>query len=128
MTHKDLRWLSLRITLAMFALAFIVSCSAVKNPDNPQQAMVEARASFIAATGLFTVYATQPWCGDAGAPKEPLCADRQIVKDGARAARAVDTALDAADEVIAAKGVPDMSVIVALLTQFQDIITKARGG
>lgn len=124
MTHRQLRAGAIGATLGLFLLA---GCASRPVAHTPQQAMVEARAAFLATTGLFTVYAAQPWCGPPPAPKPPLCADREVVREGARQARTVNTALDAADAVIAASGTPDMRAITDALAAFSALATAARG-
>jgi len=123
MTHRTLR--TIAISGPLLATLAVAGCAV---PQNAQQAMVGARAAYLSATGLFTVYAQQPWCGPPPAPEPPLCADRQVVIEGANRAAEVAAALNAADAVIAAKGVPSMDLITTLLTQFSAFVTKARTG
>ncbi len=123
MTHAQLRWLGIQTASVMLALVLFVGCTP---PRTPEQAMVDARAGFLTATGAFTIYAMQPWCGPPPAPKPPLCADRAIVQEGAKAARAVNSTLDAADAVIAAKGVPDMAAITRALADYAALVAQVR--
>ena len=123
MTHHSLR--TIAISGALLATLAVAGCAV---PQNAQQAMVSARAAYLAATGLFTTYAMQPWCGAPPAPEPPLCADRAIVIEGANRAAEVAAALNAADAVIAANGVPSMDLITGLLAQFSAFVAKARAG
>ena len=124
MTYSTLRILAIQTTLLIGVAGFLAGCAP---PKNPQEALVEARATLLSTAGLFAVYAMQPFCDLPEAPRPPLCADRQIVREGAQAARAAIEALNGADAVVDAKGVPDLGVVQTLLARFSALVTKARG-
>lgn len=124
------------IRATIFAAALLLAGCAgapILTPDTPAQAMVGLRAAEALALTSFRAYAVQrPFCGDTGAAKPPLCADRSVVIEGAAVAVEVHQALATADKVIAAAGVSDVgwAALVepkSLLARLRDFVLRARG-
>ena len=117
----------------LVCLLALTACGAVQPPKTPAQALVEARAGLGSAVAAFNVYAAQrPFCGDGGAKPAPLCADRDVVIQGARTAHQVADALDRAEATIQALDVADsqwpvIAEPLALLKNFQAFVAKAKG-
>lgn len=118
----------------LVCLLALTACGAVQPPKTPAQALVEARAGLGSAVAAFNVYAAQrPFCGDGGAKPAPLCADRDVVIQGARTAHQVADALDRAEATIQALDVADsqwpaLAEPLTLLKNFQAFVAKAKGG
>lgn len=130
MTHKQLRYGAICLTIAIG----LSGCGAggIK-ADTPAQAMVGLRSVEIATAKAFNAYSAQPWCGGVAVPAPPLCAERSVVIEGANLLAEVDTALDAADKVIAAAGVSDaawaeVANVKKLLERFRAFVGLATGG
>ena len=117
----------------LVCLLALTACGAVQPPKTPAQALVEARAGLGSAVAAFNVYAAQrPFCGDGGAKPAPLCADRDVVIQGARTAHQVADALDRAEATIQALDVADsqwpvIAEPLALLKNFQAFVALAKG-
>ena len=117
----------------LVCLLALTACGAVQPPKTPAQALVEARAGLGSAVAAFNVYAAQrPFCGDGGAKPAPLCADRDVVIQGARTAHQVADALDRAEATIQALDVADsqwpvIAEPLTLLKNFQAFVAKAKG-
>ena len=117
----------------LVCLLALTACGAVQPPKTPAQALVEARAGLGSAVAAFNVYAAQrPFCGDGGAKPAPLCADRDVVIQGARTAHQVADALDRAEATIQALDVADsqwpvIAEPLALLKNFQAFVAQAKG-
>lgn len=113
--------------VAVLGICATVSACGSSKVDTLQEKMVVARSTYLGAAAAFTVYAMQPWCDDANAPKPPQCADKSTVIEGANASRAAILALDSADAVIAAKGVPDVVTTITLVERFATFVRKFTG-
>lgn len=119
--------------LLLILPVLVAACGPVKPPQTPSEAIVELYAGLGTATAAFNVYASRrPFCGDPGANLPPLCADRQVVINGDRAAHAVADAITRAEAVVNAVNAQDMKwAAIAdpadLLKQFQAFVTKAKG-
>lgn len=106
-----------------------LTLAACNPPQTPAQALVDLRATEAVLLRSFNEYASQrPFCGDAGAKPAPLCADRQIVIDGATTAQNVHEGLAVAEKVITASGASNASwqALVApkaLMERFQILVS-----
>jgi len=111
-------------------LSVVALCAALAGcgdkPNTPAQAMVAARATYIATSAAFLAYATQPFCTQPSAPKPPLCAKPELVIKGKAVASNARLALDAADLVINAGGIADLRVIEQANKEFRDLLEETK--
>ena len=101
-----------RLTILLLAIS-LNACSAVgvKAPETPGQLIAEAQAVRTVTAEAFVKYSLQPFCGDAGAPVAPLCADRTVVREGYQYLVTASAIINDAEAVIKTTGTADTNMI-----------------